>query len=533
NFSRLESIEYTIGNCHSHVKDLPWPSTLTHLRIIFDYDGYFDRIQRSLVHLSSLDSLEIYQKEKGTLLPNGQLWGNLIPSSLPLLKIFKYYFQFEYSSQLSNQIEQMSNDQFWNDMSSLDLDDLFSLIDDSNLQTKDNQYFMLDDDMMEEMTSSSSEIDQDQLQTSSPENCSKESSQRSSLECRVCGAPACGMNFDQITCQPCKAFFRRNALRDMSQLKCQQSGSCDINIQTRRLCPYCRLKKCFDIKMRKELILSEEEKKSRYGMKLAKQHKKITDRSNDQKSLAILCKMQRFDYNHILHDDHRILLNNIHNAYQFVVDVHDFSYIERYTSSTPFSQFINDETVVHESLINFFKCIPEFKQLDINDQVLLIKSNFVNIIHLHHMMVHSFQDWTSQREHMSRWISKDFHSQVVRTRRYLLPFMDNPLVLKLALIVFIFNINLSTSSDINQDYHYTSKRIFIEFQNFYTNVLWNYLNYLFDEKEAIKAMLTIVMQILRYQTLMVTMSNSVRQTPDCNRFHSLMQSVFGLTSEID
>ncbi|CAF5150353.1 unnamed protein product, partial [Rotaria sp. Silwood1] len=109
----------------------------------------------------------------------------------------------------------MSNDQFWNDMSSLDLDDLFSLIDDSNLQTKDNQYFMLDDDMMEEMTSSSSEIDQDQLQTSSPENCSKESSQRSSLECRVCGAPACGMNFDQITCQPCKAFFRRNALRDM------------------------------------------------------------------------------------------------------------------------------------------------------------------------------------------------------------------------------------------------------------------------------------------------------------------------------
>ncbi|CAF2816099.1 unnamed protein product [Rotaria sp. Silwood2] len=400
-------------------------------------------------------------------------------------------------------------------------------------------------------------IDQDQLQTSSPDNCSQGRSQRSSLECRVCGAPACGMNFNQITCQPCKAFFRRNALRDMSQLKCHQSGSCDINIRTRRMCPYCRLKKCFDIKMRKELILSEEEKKSRYAMKLAKQHKKINDRSNDQKSLAIvptvlrkrknliiksisqdivtypLCKTQRFDYNYILLDDHRILLNNINNAYQLVVGVHDFSYIERYTSSTPFSQFINDETVVHESLINFFKCIPEFKQLHISDQILLIKSNFVNIIHLHHIMVHSFQDWSSQREHISRWISKDFHSQVVRTRRYLLPFMNNPLILKLALIVFIFNINLSTSSDINKNYHYKSKRIFIELQNFYTNVLWHYLNYLFDEKEAIKVMLTIVTQILRYQVLMVTMNNSVRQTSDCNRFHSLMQSVFGLTSEID
>ncbi|CAF3475443.1 unnamed protein product, partial [Rotaria sp. Silwood2] len=49
----------------------------------------------------------------------------------------------------------MSNDQFWNDMSSLDLDDLFSLIDDFNLQPKDNQYFMLDDNIMQEMTSSS------------------------------------------------------------------------------------------------------------------------------------------------------------------------------------------------------------------------------------------------------------------------------------------------------------------------------------------------------------------------------------------
>jgi hypothetical protein len=33
--------------------------------------------------------------------------------------------------------------------------------------------------------------------------------------CGVCGAPATGYNFDQITCESCKAFFRRNALRDL------------------------------------------------------------------------------------------------------------------------------------------------------------------------------------------------------------------------------------------------------------------------------------------------------------------------------
>jgi hypothetical protein len=35
------------------------------------------------------------------------------------------------------------------------------------------------------------------------------------LECRVCGGPARGYNFDQVSCESCKAFFRRNALRNL------------------------------------------------------------------------------------------------------------------------------------------------------------------------------------------------------------------------------------------------------------------------------------------------------------------------------
>ncbi len=41
----------------------------------------------------------------------------------------------------------------------------------------------------------------------------------SNLICGVCGAPANGYNFDQITCESCKAFFRRNALRQMVSCK--------------------------------------------------------------------------------------------------------------------------------------------------------------------------------------------------------------------------------------------------------------------------------------------------------------------------
>jgi hypothetical protein len=38
-------------------------------------------------------------------------------------------------------------------------------------------------------------------------------SKNTSLTCVVCGSPALGYNFDAITCESCKAFFRRNALK--------------------------------------------------------------------------------------------------------------------------------------------------------------------------------------------------------------------------------------------------------------------------------------------------------------------------------
>ncbi|CAF4441144.1 unnamed protein product [Rotaria sp. Silwood2] len=447
----------------------------------------------------------------------------------------------------------ISSDESWNHMTSFDFDDLFLFSDDLNLQNEYDQYSMLHNDIIEDKATSSSETDQSQLQTSSNKN-SEHESRLPSLECRVCGAPAYGYNFDQITCESCKAFFRRNAFRDMSQLRCRFSDSCIITSSTRRQCATCRLKKCFDIKMRKDWIRTEEEKQFRQLIKIAKEQRKTNNLPNDQQPLAtfplVLRKKKRlmiksisqelfvtnpvhkisfFGVNHILHDDDRTLLNNINNAYQSVVATIDYSYTNKYTSSTTLTQFLNDESVVHESLINFFKYIPEFKQLDVDDQIILIKSNFHNIIHLHLTIMRNFQSRARIGNHMSKWINEDFHNQMVRTRRYFCRFMNYPLLLKLTLIVFIFSINLSASYDINKFYEYKNTRILLEFQNFYTNILWRYLNHLFVEKEAIQAMQIIVTQILRYQLLMVTLTNSVKQSPDRFQLHSLMQSIFGLT----
>ncbi|MFH4973321.1 hypothetical protein AB6A40_000030 [Gnathostoma spinigerum] len=83
--------------------------------------------------------------------------------------------------------------------------------------------------------------------------------------CRVCGDKAYSYNFNVITCESCKAFFRRNANKE-KEIRCPFNEQCEINLVSRRFCQRCRLKKCFDVGMKKEWIMSEEarlEKKQR------------------------------------------------------------------------------------------------------------------------------------------------------------------------------------------------------------------------------------------------------------------------------
>ncbi|VDN00878.1 unnamed protein product [Thelazia callipaeda] len=85
--------------------------------------------------------------------------------------------------------------------------------------------------------------------------------------CRVCGDHATGYNFNVITCESCKAFFRRNALRP-KEFKCPYSDDCDINSVSRRFCQKCRLRKCFAVGMKKEWILNEEQLRRRKNSRL-------------------------------------------------------------------------------------------------------------------------------------------------------------------------------------------------------------------------------------------------------------------------
>ncbi|OWF55407.1 vitamin D3 receptor-like isoform X2 [Mizuhopecten yessoensis] len=78
--------------------------------------------------------------------------------------------------------------------------------------------------------------------------------------CLVCGDKALGYNFNAVSCESCKAFFRRNAHKTIRG-RCE--GKCDVNVESRSFCKRCRLQKCFTVGMRKDMILNEQQKKVR------------------------------------------------------------------------------------------------------------------------------------------------------------------------------------------------------------------------------------------------------------------------------
>ncbi|CAC5381764.1 NR1IN [Mytilus coruscus] len=84
--------------------------------------------------------------------------------------------------------------------------------------------------------------------------------QKKDKTCLVCGDKALGYNFNAVSCESCKAFFRRNAHKTIRG-RCE--GTCEVTVDSRSFCKKCRLHKCFSVGMRKDMILNEEQKKQR------------------------------------------------------------------------------------------------------------------------------------------------------------------------------------------------------------------------------------------------------------------------------
>ncbi|GFQ70206.1 nuclear hormone receptor E75 [Trichonephila clavata] len=79
--------------------------------------------------------------------------------------------------------------------------------------------------------------------------------------CGACGDRAKSYHFGGISCDSCKAFFRRSVQNEAyKNFHCPYEGKCEITITSRKCCQFCRFKKCLSIGMETGWVMTEEER---------------------------------------------------------------------------------------------------------------------------------------------------------------------------------------------------------------------------------------------------------------------------------
>ena len=235
-------------------------------------------------------------------------------------------------------------------------------------------------------------------------------------------------------------------------------------------------------------------------------------------------------YSTYLSFDHNSIINNIDRSYNRSALEWNIEHVRGYSlERSSLVDFVNDEQEMFRSLIEFFKEIPEFRSITVDDQILLVKCNLTDLIHIHHVLKNQFVENTRISYLMSSWIGPSFYSRIARTRRRYDYFLEHPIVLKLSLAVLIFTINLSRLPGEDLSLEFTDRRSLIGSQEMYVTLLWNFLNVLFGERSAVQSLSLVIFQYLRYQQLMNEMDLFIGEHFHPDQFHPLTKSVFRLT----
>nr|XP_057934624.1 peroxisome proliferator-activated receptor alpha-like isoform X2 [Doryrhamphus excisus] len=238
-----------------------------------------------------------------------------------------------------------------------------------------------------------------------------ESSGPLNLECRVCSDKASGFHYGVHACEGCKGFFRRTIRLKLEYDKCERN--CKIQKKNRNKCQYCRFHKCLSVGMSHNAIRfgrmpQAEKMKLKAESKMVEKKKEASPILSDHKSL-IGCIHEAYMKNFNMNKAKaRLILTGKTSKPPFIIhDMETFQLAERTFAAHMASdnlepdsglpagvlvaavgcgglqqkeaearlfhccQSTSVETVTE--LTEFAKAVPGFQNLDLNDQVTLLK----------------------------------------------------------------------------------------------------------------------------------------------------------------
>ncbi|KAM9783739.1 retinoic acid receptor alpha-B-like [Syngnathus typhle] len=182
--------------------------------------------------------------------------------------------------------------------------------------------------------------------------------------CFVCQDKSSGYHYGVSACEGCKGFFRRSIQKNMAYT-CHRDKVCVINKVTRNRCQSCRLQKCLDVGMSKELVRNDRTKKKKEERRLVEVEVYVLSAETEQ------------------------MIEGVRRAHQDTFP--SLGQLGKYTTSNSadhrvpldvnlWDKFSELSTKCIIKTVEFAKQLPGFTTLTIADQITLLKAACLDIL---------------------------------------------------------------------------------------------------------------------------------------------------------
>ncbi|CAF0804933.1 unnamed protein product [Adineta ricciae] len=338
--------------------------------------------------------------------------------------------------------------------------------------------------------------------------------------CAVCGAAAI-------------AFFRRNAYNEHLVFTCRITNSCEITSTTRRHCSACRLKKCFQQGMRKELIrsLNAINHATSAALHIRAQHRSTT------------MDLVPANDSTLLSSDDWNLLSNIQKTYeQYCIQKFLESHqtiplippIQPYRSRIKLQRLIDLRYKYTVIVASFIRRIFQFDGFQVlsDHHFQYTKANLqciasVNTSELMRLQVLKCLPWEHDQLVLQSVLSEEFIQRaetVLYKFQTLLP--HDVIVMKSWVIILALS---SRTLPLWRKDHYSSSDFdpyptkLLLSQNYYLTLLWKYVMYRLGYNDTIIFLVRFIQNFLRRQILEADMFEMIQNRDDHAQLTPLTQ----------
>ncbi|CAF0825308.1 unnamed protein product [Rotaria sp. Silwood1] len=199
-----------------------------------------------------------------------------------------------------------------------------------------------------------------------------------------------------------------------------------------------------------------------------------------------------------------VLLANIFNAYENTCMTAKKTRFQSFPAvqHTSVHEFFNEISHAFPVFIEYFKNIPEFNNIIVDDRIRLLKNHFCIIVNINEFLMHP----ETSSNLVVTWTNLfgiDLTERLLKRNQLLESFVYDLIVLKLVLIVLVFSSSNSRNIDqVDLDLICDNPLSIFAVQNIYVELLWKYiLSRSPNEKDAVKFFNKLMMCILYVQNV--------------------------------